>query len=250
VLSENTLLASDLKKNTGSFVIFSLEKSNAKCIKETKFKNQPCGMTKVSDNKVTVTFPDEGMIRLITFSEEMEVLHITEIPGHGRFYGIAYSNNHLVVLYYKYFTGSIKILSMSGEIVKSFEKDDNSQDLLMNSYYLAVSPDNSLIYVSDWSSNTVTCLTFDGKVKAIFKDDQLKRPQKLAVDEYGSVYVCGHDSNNVHQLSHDLTKVKILIDNRHGIIRPTSIAYCQNTKRLFVGMNQNTKIKDFNVTLK
>jgi hypothetical protein len=247
VLSEHTLIASDYDRRT--LVIFTLEKSNAKYIKEIRFKTQPCGITKVSDYKVAVTFPDKEMIRLITFSEEMEILDTTEIPGKGCCYGITYSNKHLVVSYYKFFTGSIKILSLSGKIVKSFGKDDNGQTLFTYPQYLTVSPDNSMIYVSDSGRYTVTCLTFDGKVKAIYKDDQLNFPQQLAVDEYGSVYVCGYDLNNVHQLSFDLTKVKILIDNSHGILKPTSIAYCQNTKRLFVGMYQSSKIKVFNVSL-
>ncbi|XP_060606589.1 uncharacterized protein LOC132758897 [Ruditapes philippinarum] len=247
VLSEHTLLASDYDRC--SLVIFSLEKSNAKYIKEIRFKTQPCGMTKVSDHKVAVTFPNKEKIRLITFSEEIKVLDTTEIPGHGFCFGIAHSNNYLVVSYYKSFTGSIKILNMLGKIVKSFNKDDNDQNLFPIPDFLTVSPDNTMIYVSDWSSNTVTCLTFDGKVKAIYKDDQLKRPQQLAVDEYESVYVCGCHSNNVHQLSHDLTKVKILLDNSHGILRPTSIAYCRKHKRLFVRMDYSSKIKVFNVSL-
>ncbi|XP_060588316.1 uncharacterized protein LOC132743771 [Ruditapes philippinarum] len=247
VLSEHTLLALNYDRCT--LVIFILEKSNAKCIKETKFKNLPCGITKVSDHKVAVTFPYERMIRLITFSEEMEVLNTTEIPGHGCCFGIAYSNNHLVVSHNESFTENINILSMSGEIVKSFDTDDNGQTLFNNPWYLTVSPDNSMIYVSDCDRHTVTCLTFDGTVKAIYKDDQLKCPLQLAVDEYGSVYVCGRDSNNVHQLSHDLTKVKILLDKNHGMYTPASIAYCQNTKRLLVGMNQSSKIKIFNVSL-
>ncbi|XP_060588317.1 uncharacterized protein LOC132743772 [Ruditapes philippinarum] len=248
VLSEHRLLTSNY--NRRSLVIFTLEKSKAEYLKETNFNTSPRGITKVSDNKVAVTFPDEEMIRLITFSEEMDVLDTTEIPGHGCCCDIAYSNNHLVVSYYKSFTGSIKILSMSGKIVKSFDRDDNDQNLFTYPQYLTVSPDNSMIYISDSGRNIVTCLTSDGKVKAIYKDDQLKYPQQLAVDEYGSVYVCGHDSNNVHQLSHDLIKVKILIDESHGILGPKSIAYCQHTKRLFVGMYRNCKIKAYNVTLK
>jgi hypothetical protein len=248
VLSEHTLLTSNYKRRC--LVIFTLEKSNAEYIKETKFKNLPWGIAKVSDNKIAVTFPKERKIRLITFSEDMQVLNTTDIPGHGCCRSIAYSNKHLVVSYYRYsIRSSIKILSMSGKIVKSFDKDDNGQYLFTCPNYLTVSPDNSMIYVSDWSRHTVTCLTYDGKMKAIYKDDQLKCPQQLAVDEYGSVYVCGHDSNNVHQLSHNLTKVKILLDKNHGIDSPTSIAYCQHTKRLFVGMYGNCKIKAYNVTL-
>jgi hypothetical protein len=89
-----------------------------------------------------------------------------------------------------------------------------------------------MIYVSDCDRQTVTCLAFDGKVKAIYKNDQLRYPSQFAVDEYGSVYVCGLGTKNIHQLSWDLTKWKILLDNCHS---PTSITYHQDTNRLFCG---------------
>jgi hypothetical protein len=246
LLSEHTLLALDYDRC--SLIIIPLGKSNAEYIKEIKLNSKPWGVTKVSDYKIAVTFPNEGKIRQITFSDDMEVLDTTDIPGHGRCFDIAYSNNHFVVSYFNGFTGCIKIVSISGIKVKLFALDDNGWDLFIKPYYLIVSPDNTMIYVSDMRRHTVTCLTFDGEVAAIYIDDQLKAPHQLAVDEYGSVYVCGYDSNNVHQLSHYLTKVKIL-DKSHGIDTPTSIAYCQNTKKLFVGMNQSSKIKVFNVSL-
>jgi hypothetical protein len=244
LLSEHTLLASDSKNR--SLVICSLEKSNAEYIKERKFNNKPWGITKFADHKVAVTFPDEEMIRLITYSEDMEDLDISEIPGNGCCSDIAYCNNHLVVSYL--YPGRVNILSMSGKIVKSFDKDDNDQNMFTYPHYLTVSPDNSMIYASDQYRHTLTCLTFDGKVKAIYKDEKLKDPQQLAVDEYGSLYVCGYDSNNIHQLSCDLTKVKILIDKSHAIHTPTSIAYCRKTKKLFLAVHHSRKIKVFNVS--
>jgi DNA-binding beta-propeller fold protein YncE len=136
---------------------------------------------------------------------------------------------------------------MSGEIVTTFGKDYNGQNLFTEPCCLIVSPDNTIIYVSDRNKHTVTCLTYDGKVKNVYKDDQLKRPYQLAVDEFGSVFVCGFHSGNIHQLSSELTKVKILIDKNEGLDQPNSVAYCPNTERLFVGMTN--KIKVFHVSL-
>ncbi|XP_060557273.1 uncharacterized protein LOC132717736 [Ruditapes philippinarum] len=213
VLSEGTLIFSDCAKC--SLVICTFVKSNRKYMNDIKFETKPWDITKVSDYEAAVTFPDERHIKLIKFSEDMKVLNTSEIPGHASCFGIAYSNNHLVVSYL--FPSSVKILSLSGEIMKAFDKDDNGKDLFSCPYYLTVSPDNTMIYVSDSSTETVTCLNFNGKVYFIYKDDHLKSPNQLVVDEYGSVYVCGYKSNNIHHLSSDLTKVKILIDGRHGI---------------------------------
>ncbi|XP_060573361.1 uncharacterized protein LOC132731237 [Ruditapes philippinarum] len=245
VLSEQTLLISYYTKFSIPVIIYDVGTSHANYMDDIKFDAKPFGITKVSDYKVAVTFPDKRMIRMITFSEDMKVLDITKIPGNGYCTGIAYRNPYLVVSYWN--PASIKILSMSGEVVKTFDKDDNGQKLFIKPWYLNVSPDNTMIYVSDRKEHTVTCLNYDGKVKAVYKDDQLKRPHQLAVDEYGSVYVCGFHSGNIHQLSSDLTKVKILVDKNDGLDQPRSVAYCPNTKRLFVGMPN--KIKVFNVSL-
>ncbi|XP_060573359.1 uncharacterized protein LOC132731236 [Ruditapes philippinarum] len=238
VLSEHTLLILDWKKC--SLVIYILEMSQANCIDDIKFETSPFDITKVSDYIVAVTFPNERMIKLITFSGNMKVLYITKIPGNGTCTGIAYRNPYIVVSYWD--PASVKILSMSGTIVKTFDKDDNGQNLVIKPWGLIVSPDNTMIYVSDLDKQTVTCLTHDGKVKAVYKDDHLNLPYQLAVDEYGSVYVCGAVSDNIHILSSDLTKVKILIDTNDGLDKPESVAYCPITKRLFVVMQNKIKV--------
>jgi hypothetical protein len=243
VLSEHTLIK--LYWTKCCLVIYKLEKSQAKCIDDIKFNTSPWHIAKVLDNKVAVTFQNERMIKIITFSEDIKVLDITEIPGNGYCTGIAYIiNQHLVVSYWN--PASIKILSMSGKIVKTFDNHDYGQDMFIEPWYIIVSPDNTLIYVSDWYKHTVTCLTIEGEVKAVFIDDQLKIPRQLAVDEYGSIYVSGAKFKNIHQLSSDLTEVQILSNKSHGLNQPESVAFCQNTKRLFVGLPN--KIKVFQVS--
>jgi DNA-binding beta-propeller fold protein YncE len=91
-------------------------------------------------------------------------------------------------------------------------------------------------------------LTFDGKVKAIYEDDKLTHPFQLTVDRSNAVFVCGSLSQNIHQLSRDLTKVKILLDEERGIIGPSGVAYCQNTNRLYVSQSyDNIKVYDLSL---
>jgi hypothetical protein len=147
--------------------------------------------------------------------------------------GVAYSNNKLIVSYTNR-PATVKILDMSGKVLKTFDKDEHGKYLFVHPHYLTVSADNTVIYVSDLKKCCVIGLTFDGKVKAIYKDDQLNTPCQLTVDMSGTVFVCGLLSQNIHQLSSDLTKVKILLDEEQGIQSPVGVAYCQNTNRLYV----------------
>ncbi|XP_053405429.1 uncharacterized protein LOC128558954 [Mercenaria mercenaria] len=206
-------------------------------------------ITKVKDNKVAVTLPNEGTIRLITFSNSMTVTNSDDIKVKGRCYGISCSNDYLIVSTVSHFfhSGKVQILDMSGNVLKVLDKDCNNKALFSNPLYLALSPDNETIYVSDWDKNTVTCLTFDGKIKAIYKDNQLLGPCQLTTDELGSVYVCGRLSNNVHQLSPLLNKVKILLDGSEELAYPVSVSHCMNKNRLYLGMWSNN-IKVFNLS--
>ncbi|XP_053386625.1 E3 ubiquitin-protein ligase TRIM71-like [Mercenaria mercenaria] len=252
LLNESTLLATDYDRC--SLAIFKITKKTSQCYDIIELPSEPWDITKLTDNKVAVTFPNEtitrlfrspeAMIRLITFSDLMSVVNTNDIRVSPPCHGIAYSNNNLIVSNEE--NGTVQILDMSGRIIRTIGKDSNGKPLFTKPWYLVVSPDNTTIYVSDYERHTVISLTVDGKVKAIYKDDQLKHPRQLTVDESGAVYVCGRWSYNVHQLSSDLTKVKILLNKGQGMNSPMSVAYCKNNNTLYVGM-RGRNIEVFNL---
>jgi hypothetical protein len=245
LLTKDCLLITDF--NSCKLIIFKDLSFSTSSYDTIDLSSKPWAVAKVDNNKVAITFPILGIIKLITFSKCMTVTNTEDIEVGGGCCGVAYSNNKLIVS----FTDSkatVKILDMSGEVLKIFDKDQHEKYLFVQPYYLTISADNTVIYVSDFEKNCVIGLTFDGKVKAIYKDDQLKRPCQLTVDRSGAVFVCGSLSHNIHQLSSDLTKVKILLDEEQGIESPVGVAYCQNTKRLYVSQYADN-IKVFDLSL-
>ncbi|XP_060577348.1 uncharacterized protein LOC132734590 [Ruditapes philippinarum] len=206
----------------------------------------PVGATaiaRVDNNKAVVTLNRLGIIRLITFSKSMTVTNTEDIQVGEGCHCVAYSNNKLLVSYTDELA-TVKILDMSGKVQKIFHRDQYRKCLFAYPHYLTISADNTVIYVSDADNNCVLGLTFDGKVKAIYKDDQLKHPYQLTVDKSGAVFVCGFLSHNIHQLSSELTKVKVL----QGINRPVGVAYCQNENRLYVREYEgNIKVYDLSL---
>ncbi|XP_060583384.1 uncharacterized protein LOC132739649 [Ruditapes philippinarum] len=229
LLSENCLLVTNY--TSCKLILFkdlSVSMSSSDTI---DLPSNPWVVAKVGNNKVAVTFPRSEIISLITFSKCMTVTNIEDIKVGECCHGVAYSNKKLIVP----FTDSparVKILDMSGKVLKILIKDQHGTCLFADPHYLTVSADNTVIFVSDFRKNCVTGLTFDGNVKAIYEDDQLNKPYQLTVDRSGAVFVCGFGTNNTHQLSPDLTKVKILLDIEQGIYGPVGVAYCKNTKRI------------------
>ncbi|XP_060602472.1 uncharacterized protein LOC132755566 [Ruditapes philippinarum] len=209
--------------------------------------SNPQAVAKVDNNKVAITFSDLGIIKLITFSKCITVTNTEDIKVGVDCRGVAYSNNKLIVSYTTR-PATVKILDMSGKVLKTFGKDHNGKYLFAHPHYLTISANNTVIYVSDLGNNCVIGLTFDGKVKAIYKDDQLLWPHQLTVDRSGAVFVCGSLSHNIHQLSSDLTKVKIVTDEEQGIKSPAGVAYCQNNNRLYVSHSAD-HIKVYDLSL-
>ncbi|XP_060579032.1 uncharacterized protein LOC132736005 [Ruditapes philippinarum] len=231
LLSENCLLYTCL--NSMKLIIFKDLSVSTSSYDTTDLPSEPWAVAKVDNNKVAVTFPELGTVRLITFSKCMRVTNTEDIKVGKVCRGVAYSKNKLIVSYTNS-PATVKILNMSGKVLKTFDKDQHGTCLFVDPHYLTVSADNTIIYVSDYNKNCVIGLTFDGKVKAIYKDDQLNKPYQLTVDRSGAVFVCGCWSHNIHQLSPDLTKVKILLDREQGIECPVGVSYYQNKNRLYV----------------
>ncbi|XP_060572481.1 uncharacterized protein LOC132730540 [Ruditapes philippinarum] len=231
LLSENCLLVTYF--NSRKLIIFKDMSVSTSSYDTIDLSSRCWAVAKVDNIKVAVTFVELGIIKLITFSKCMTVTKTEDIKVGEGCRGVAYSNNKLIVSYIHYLA-TVKILDMSGKVLKIFDKDQHGNCLFVDPYYLTISADNTVIYVSDLRKNCVIGLTFDGNVKAIYKDDQLNKPCQLTVDRSGAVFLCGLWSHNINQLSPDLTKVKILLDKKQGIKSPAGVAYCQDKNRLYV----------------
>ncbi|XP_060583383.1 uncharacterized protein LOC132739648 [Ruditapes philippinarum] len=242
LLSENCLLVTHYY--ISKLIIFKNMSVSTTSYDTIDLPSKPWAFAKVDNNKVAVTFPELTIVRLITFSKSMTVTKTEDIEVGEGCHGVAYSDNKLIVSYLT-IPATVKILDMSGKVLKTFDKDQHGRCLFVIPNYLTVSADNTVIYVSDYNTNCVTGLTFDGKVKAIYNDDQLLGPCQLTVDRSGAVFVCGLWSNNIHQLSPELTKVKILLDEEQGMNQPVGVAYCQNTNRLYLNQSErNMEVYD------
>ncbi|XP_060567966.1 uncharacterized protein LOC132726639 [Ruditapes philippinarum] len=246
LLSENCLLIT----NYGSekLIIFKDLSVRNSPYDRIDLPQYPWAVAKVDNKKVAVTHPQLGIIRLITFSKSMTVTNTEDVAVGVDCLGVAYSNSKLIVSY-KTRPATVKILDMFGKVLKTYDEDHHGNPLFGKPYFLTISEDNTVIYVSDYRKSCVLGLTFDKNVKAIYKDDQLKWPCQLTVDRSGAVFVCGLQSGNIHQLSSDLTKVKILLDKEQRVIHPLCVAYCQYKNRLYLGQIEND-IKVYDLSMK
>lgn len=125
----------------------------------------------------------------------------------------------------------VQILDMEGHFIKSskFEKTGRVKFGLIHG--IAESNDGSSIYVTDGEENTITSFTSDGFVKHVYQDKDMVNPWGITVDNDGFVYVCSYGTSSIHQLTADLEKIQVIIEDFHG----SCITFSSAENKLYLG---------------
>ena len=90
------------------------------------------------------------------------------------------------------------------------------------------------ILVSDYGNHTVTCINVDGKVEYRFDDANLNGPTSLAKDEEGNLFILGHRSHNVYQMTRNREKLGQILTREDGLEYPGAIIYNPVNKTLIL----------------
>ncbi|WAR30457.1 hypothetical protein MAR_032999 [Mya arenaria] len=211
--------------------------------------NGPYDITTLPGSRVAVTFPYDGEIHFFEVkSQSGEFLFIKKINVDSRCIGIVYSDDKLIVSYMGYIPNKVQILDMEANVQQLLQTNYYDKSVPSNPQYVAVSPDHNTIYVSDQETNTVAALTRDGHVLGVLQDeDNLMSPCGLTVDAQGCVYVCNYRSDTVCLVSPETGSVTRLVGKENGICNPQSVAVCDKTRCLYVGMPFSSTIKVFKI---
>jgi len=76
-----------------------------------------------------------------------------------------------------------------------------------------------------YDDQSVVCRSLEGEEMFRYTDSQLITPRGICLDQQNNVYVCGGVSQNVHQISSDGKKSRILIEKLHKILTPRFVLF-------------------------
>ena len=138
--------------------------------------------------------------------------------------------------------GEVKVLDLQGNIKRRLGINQDGSYLFTFPCYISVSASGEKIFVSDFGTDTITCLTPSGTVIYTYKDDGMRGPRGLICDSGDNVLVCGELSNNVHTISPDGNKYRTLLTSQDGLSFPCSIAYKESEDTLIVGCEHSNKL--------
>lgn len=207
---------------------------------------RPWDVSAVNKNIVAVTVPSNRTLRFIQIYPSL--CTIDTVRFDKKCFGVAVAVTKIYVTCHQedFTTGDVIELDINGNFIRRISCEENSfRSLFSWPYYVATNGDGSVLYVSDWKTNTIISLSPNGKILFQYKSNVLEnlvglgldKVAGLYVDTKGNVIVCGSGSDKIQIISATDKKPKTLLKSADGLNKPHSVAYSNDT--LVVGCEKN-----------
>ncbi|XP_045208207.2 uncharacterized protein LOC123560030 [Mercenaria mercenaria] len=200
------------------------------------FSSGPWDLTMVHRGQLAVTIPSEKIIQFVLTTGGLT--RDRHLKVSGECHGITYRRECLIVSFRS--PGKVQIMNLQGRVLKIINQDLHKTRLFDWPDYIAVSKDDSSIYVSDWQRNTVTRLSWKGEVTGVYKDTIGTNMAGIAIAKDGSVFVCKRTSHSIVKLSPDCSVSNTILKEKHGLKYPWSLCFCDEESKLYVDNNRNS----------
>ena len=203
-------------------------------LSELGMSSAPWDVTCLPGGQAAVTLPEDKTILTVSGLNDC-ITPVDQFVISGKCYGIAYSyyEKKLVVACDTPGDGIavVKVVSLTGEELRNISIGEDGKSLISRPGYVATNPFNADVYVTDDCNNKVIGITMNGDFRFQHSESYLQLPVGIAADNHGCVYVCGNGSCDIHQMSRDGQRIRLLSD---GLPHPRAIAFDPYAERFLV----------------
>ena len=134
----------------------------------------------------------------------------------------------------------IRVFDKNGTFIRKVPDVNNILSSLRQPYYIAVSKSSSKIYLSDWGTSIVSCISVDGSFVFNYKQEGLEKPRTVLVDEEDNILVRGEYSYSIHAVTSTGQRHSILYTVQGGRNnRCASLGYRATDRTLVIGLLDN-----------
>ena len=193
----------------------------------------------VDSSNVIVTLPDKKHLQFIQVLPSLKLGRTIDVGE--MFYGVAVAAGNIFVSWYDHgdVAADIRVSDLEGrDLDKRFGINPNGSNMFRYPEYIAVSRSGDKIFVSDWATKTVSCLTSVGKIAYQYRDDWVAVSSGLLVDENDNVIVCAFRSNTMQVITSAGQKHKTLLSSNDGISHPWCVSFRPSDGTLVVGSDE------------
>ena len=138
--------------------------------------------------------------------------------------------------------GEVRILDLNGTLLQQLGINRDGSFMFKQPSYIIVNPAEKWIFVSDYDTDTITCMTMDNQTIYQYRDDEMKRPGGLYSDNGDNIIVCGEDSNNLQVITAAGEKHCNLVS---AIEQPLSISYRIRDNTIIVSCHESNHVLIF-----
>ena len=182
----------------------------------------------VDPNTVIVTVAGQKKLQYVQVLPQLQLGRTIQLDS--ACYGVCVSGDDIYVRCKTSNGREIRVLGLDGTLKRRVPTDKNSSP-----YEITLSPSGEKIFFTDYKTESVSCITVDGRVVYQYRDDNLKDARGIYCDSKDNLFVCDYNSNNVHAISADGKSCGTLLTSRDGLVRPQCIAYRSSDNELIVG---------------
>ena len=221
--------------------------SSYKLIGNLKLPSWPRDISVLSDTEVIITLPHNRQLLIVAVTSQLRIIRTIQLDK--KCWGVDVSGGEIYITCGESEQGEIRILDMSCN-----EKRRISLSRVMATYmiktplYIAVSAFSGKIFITDWGTKTLTCLTSDGQLVYQYKDQMLDRLRGILVDSADNVLLCDSRSHTIVVITPDGRKHGTLLSGKDGIKRPVTLAYRTRDNTVIVGCYETDQLACIQLT--
>lgn len=196
---------------------------------------------------VIVTIPADMLLQVVQVFPQLKPGRVIKLDKQCR--GVEIVKDQMYVTFYNESgAGEIRVLNLDGKIKRRLGVHQDGSCMFIMPRYIAVNRSCNKIFVSDCNTDTVTCMSVDGRVIYTYKEFNLGEPRGLICDSEDNIYVCGLFSRCVQVLTADGKRHCTLLTESGVINTPFSIAYRDSDNTLLVGCWNNGDLLSFQLS--
>ena len=191
-------------------------------------------ITAIDNTTAIVTIPGDNKLQFIHTTPVLREGRAINIDGHC--YSVAMLNDELYVCCGNHTDdkGDILVLDIVGRRNREIGQIVGRFSTFVSPRRITVSPQSRKLYVSDYATDTVTCLTPDGTILYQYQDKNIRRVHGLYVDSEDNVLVCSI-TGTIEVLTSSGVKNKTLLSRADGLRNSQAIDFRPKDSTLVVG---------------
>ncbi|MEW8547669.1 MAG: hypothetical protein AB2693_29525 [Candidatus Thiodiazotropha sp.] len=210
-------------------------------VTEVSLPAEPYGMVLVEHNKMLVSLPDSHCLQSLTLSNDQRLTLKEKIQTELKCDRMINYGDSLIVSSHDQKAISLNIINLNGQVIRCIRKEDITPGGMFNNLgFIALSPDNSVIYVTEMCNGCIGVSVSTGEILFVYKESRTKFLFGVCTDSEGYVYISSTDREKMVMLDSQGNKVKQLATLSDS--SPGFMTYSTLQKKLFIKTVYTNKI--------